>query len=294
MSMASSDPNRVRKAVIPVAGHGTRVLPATKAIPKELLPVVDRPLIQYVVDEAREAGIEHIVFVTGRGKGAIEDYFDHAVELEQALEAKNKKEILDETMHSVLPAGAASFTRQQAPLGLGHAIWCARDIVGREPFAILLPDVIIKGEPGCLAQMTERYEAGTNVIAVEPVPENEVNKYGIIAPKGAADGDLIEMSGMVEKPDVGSAPSNLSITGRYILQPEIFDILANTGKGAGGEIQLTDAMAELMDRQRFFALTYRGESHDCGSKLGFVKANVAFGVDNPAFGAELRDWLRSR
>lgn len=284
----------IRKAVIPVAGHGTRVLPATKAIPKELLTVVDRPLIQYVVDEAREAGIEHIVFVTGRGKGAIEDYFDHAVELEQALQAKNKTEIYNDTMHSLLPAGGCSFTRQQAPLGLGHAIWCARDIVGREPFAILLPDVIIKGQPGCLKQMTDQYKDGSNVIAVEPVPENEVNKYGIIAPRGDASGSLVEMSGMVEKPAVGDAPSNLSITGRYILQPEIFDILANTGKGAGGEIQLTDAMDELMTSQPFYALAYEGESHDCGSKLGFIKANVAYGLHRDDFGAGFKAWLKDR
>ncbi|MEM6649012.1 MAG: UTP--glucose-1-phosphate uridylyltransferase, partial [Pseudomonadota bacterium] len=202
----------VRKAVIPVAGHGTRVLPATKAIPKELLTVVDRPLIHYVVDEAREAGIEHIVFVTGRGKGAIEDYFDHAVELETALQDKNKTAIYEDTMSSLLPAGAASFTRQQAPLGLGHAIWCARDIIGRDPFAILLPDVIIRGENGCLKQMADQYKDGANIIAVEPVPETEVDKYGIIAPKGDTDGPLIEMSGMVEKPSVKEAPSNLSIT----------------------------------------------------------------------------------
>lgn len=282
---------RVRKAVIPVAGHGTRVLPATKAIPKEMLTVVDRPLIHYVVDEAREAGIEHIVFVTGRGKGAIEDYFDHAVELETALQAKNKDAIYAETMTSLLPAGGASFTRQQAPLGLGHAIWCARDIIGHEPFAILLPDVIVRGKRGCLAQMMDHYHAGANIIAVEEVPRDEVNKYGIIAPKAEATGPLIEMSGMVEKPAVADAPSNLSIMGRYVLQPEIFEILENTGKGAGGEIQLTDAMAELMERQSFFAAGFDGTSHDCGSKLGFVQANIAFGLDHPEFGAALKDWM---
>lgn len=281
----------VRKAVIPVAGHGTRVLPATKSIPKEMLTVVDRPLIHYVVDEAREAGIEHIVFVTGRGKSAIEDYFDHAVELETALQAKNKTAIYEETMSSMLPAGGSSFTRQQAPLGLGHAIWCAKDMIGNDPFAILLPDVIVRAKRGCLAQMMDSYKPGSNLIAVEEVPQNDVNKYGIIAPKGDASGSLIEMSGMVEKPAVEDAPSNLSIMGRYILQPEIFDILANTGKGAGGEIQLTDAMAQLMEKQPFYAATYEGESHDCGSKIGFVKANIAFGLDRDDFGGELKEWI---
>ena len=284
----------IRKAVIPVAGHGTRVLPATKSIPKELLTVVDRPLIHYVVDEAREAGIEHIVFVTGRGKGAIEDYFDHAVELEDALQAKNKTEIYEETMTSLLPAGAASFTRQQAPKGLGHAIWCARDIIGNDPFAILLPDVIIQGQPGCLKQMVESYEPGSNIIAVEEVPQSEVSSYGIIAPKGEVSGRTIEMSGMVEKPAVEDAPSNLSITGRYILQADIFPILANTGKGAGGEIQLTDAMAELMEKQPFYAYRYEGESHDCGSKLGFVKANVAYALAREGLAGDLREWMKGR
>ncbi len=289
--MAISSP--IRKAVIPVAGFGTRVLPATKSIPKELLPVVDRPLIHYVVDEAREAGIEHIVFVTGRNKGAIEDYFDHAVELEQALQAKKKTAIYEDTMTSVLPAGGCSFTRQQAALGLGHAIWCARDIVGQEPFAVLLPDVIIQGAPNCLKQMVDKYQDGHNIIAVEEVPKDEVNKYGIIAPKGEAKGPLIEMSGMVEKPDVDKAPSNLSITGRYILQPEVFDILATTGKGAGGEIQLTDAMADLMAKQPFEALVYEGKSHDCGSKIGFVKANVAYAMARDDLSGELKSWLSS-
>ncbi|MEZ5985269.1 MAG: UTP--glucose-1-phosphate uridylyltransferase, partial [Hyphomonas sp.] len=225
---------RVRKAVLPVAGFGTRVLPATKAIPKEMLPVVDRPAIQYVVDEALEAGIEHIVFVTGRNKGAIEDYFDHSYELETSLKAKGKDKILEQVEATRLPAGTASFVRQQEPLGLGHAIWCARDIIGNEPFAILLPDVIVKGQPSCLAQMTEAYDkVGGNIVAVDPVPQERVSSYGVIAPV-ERDGRLIRMSGMVEKPPVESAPSNLAITGRYILQPEIFGLLADQGKGAGG------------------------------------------------------------
>ena len=278
----------IRKVVIPVAGHGTRVLPATKTFPKELLPVVDRPLIHYVVEEAFEAGIEHVVFVTGRNKAAIEDYFDHAFELETSLKEKGKVDILEDVQSSIFTPGSTSFTRQQVPAGLGHAIWCARDIIGDEPFAISLPDVIIRGKPGCLKQMVDQYtKTGGNIIAVEEVPPHEVNKYGIIAPK-SQNGALMEMSGMVEKPAIEDAPSNFSITGRYILQPEIFDLLAKTGKGAGGEIQLTDAMAELLGLQQFFALNFAGESHDCGSKLGWLKANLAFGADRPEFCADLK------
>lgn len=275
-------------AVIPVAGFGTRVLPMTKSIPKEMLPVVDRPLIQYVVDEAREAGIEHIVFVTGRGKGAIEDYFDHAPELENALDAKKKAAIKEETMHSVLPQGGCSFTRQQQAKGLGHAVWCARQIVGDKPFAVLLPDVIVRGPRSCLAQLMDQYEDGRNLLSVEEVPEEEVSKYGVIAPKGDASGNVIEMSGMVEKPERADAPSNLAVHGRYVLQPEIFDILENTGKGAGGEIQLTDAMADLMAKQPFYAVRFDGESHDCGSKAGFVMANLAFAMDRPEIAEVVR------
>ncbi|MBD3769064.1 MAG: UTP--glucose-1-phosphate uridylyltransferase GalU [Rhodobacterales bacterium] len=271
---------RVRKAVLPVAGFGTRVLPATKAIPKEMLPVVDRPAIQYVVDEALEAGIEHIVFVTGRNKGAIEDYFDHSYELETSLKAKGKDKILEQVEATRLPAGTASFVRQQEPLGLGHAIWCARDIIGNEPFAILLPDVIVKGQPSCLAQMTEAYDkVGGNIIAVDPVPQERVSSYGVIAPV-ERDGRLIRMSGMVEKPPVESAPSNLAITGRYILQPEIFGLLADQGKGAGGEIQLTDSMARLMETQDFYAYEFEGAPYDCGSKVGYFEAVLAHAVDN--------------
>ncbi|MBI1399469.1 UTP--glucose-1-phosphate uridylyltransferase GalU [Hyphomonas sp.] len=272
---------RIRKAVLPVAGLGTRVLPATKAIPKELLPVVDRPVIQYVVDEAREAGIEHIVFVTGRGKGAIEDYFDHAYELETQLNAKNKTDILAAVEASRLPAGASSFVRQQAPLGLGHAVWCARDVIGHEPFAVLLPDVIVKGKPSSLKQMADAFEkVGGNIIAVDPVPEDRVSSYGVIAPK-SRDGRLISMSGMVEKPPRETAPSNLAITGRYILQPEIFGLLEKQGAGAGGEIQLTDAMAKLMERQPFYAYEFEGTVHDCGNKTGYFEAVLTHALDNP-------------
>jgi UTP--glucose-1-phosphate uridylyltransferase len=284
---------RPRKAVIPVAGFGTRVLPASKSIPKELLPVVDRPLIHYIMEEALEAGIEHLCFVTGRGKGAIEDYFDEQVELQQALQKKNKTEILNSVMESVLEPGRTSFTRQQRAQGLGHAVWCARDIVGNEPFAVILPDVIIKGRPKALKEMMDRYEDGANLIAVEEVPEAEVNKYGIIAPKGEWQNGAVEMTGMVEKPDPKNAPSNFSITGRYILQPEIFGLLEEQEPGAGNEIQLTDSMATLLEKQRFLAVTFTGESHDCGSIEGFVKANMAFGVEDETIGRSLREFAKS-
>lgn len=282
----------IRKAVLPVAGHGTRVLPASKAIPKELLTVVDQPVLQYVVDEAREAGIEHFVFVTGRGKDAIEDYFDEAYELERSLAQKSSKaEILEDLKRTKLPPGAASFTRQQAPLGLGHAVWCAKDIVGNEPFAVLLPDVILRAKPSALGQMVEAYEkVGGNVIAVNPVPEDQVSSYGVITPK-SRNGRLIEMSGMVEKPQREEAPSNLKITGRYILQPEIFKLLEDQGKGAGGEIQLTDSMVRLMETQSFHAYEFEGEEFDCGSKAGYFEAVVAHALKHPETAKEARDIL---
>ncbi len=271
----------IKKAVLPVAGMGTRVLPATKAIPKELLPVVDRPVIQYVVDEALEAGIEHIVFVTGRGKSAIEDYFDCAYELEDQLKAKGKTAILAAVESSRLPAGASSFVRQQAPLGLGHAVWCARDVIGNEPFAVLLPDVMVKGRPSALKQMTDAFDrVGGNIIAVDPVPMERVSSYGVIAPE-SREGRLIRMSGMVEKPPAESAPSNLKITGRYILQPEIFALLESQERGAGGEIQLTDAMARLMQAQPFFAYEFEGREYDCGSKTGYFEAVLAYALEHP-------------
>jgi len=283
---------RIRKAVFPVAGLGTRVLPATKAIPKEMLPVFDRPAIQYVVEEAREAGIEHFVFVTGRNKGAIEDHFDRAYELEDSLRLKGKTELLA-TLEGELPIpGSMSFVRQQAPQGLGHAIWCARDVIGDEPFAVLLPDVIVKGEPtSCLAQMNAAFEeVGGNIIAVDEVPLDVVHKYGIIAPDGEprADG-LVRMTGMVEKPKAADAPSRLSITGRYILQPEIFALLADQDPGAGGEIQLTDAMARLMDKSDFHAIAYKGRSYDCGDKVGYLEACVAFALMDKELGGAARE-----
>lgn len=273
----------VRIAVMPVAGFGTRVLPATKTVPKEMLPVVDRPALQYVVDEALEAGIEHIVFITGRNKGAIEDYFDEAYELEAALAAKNKTELADELKRLRPKEGTMSFVRQQSARGLGHAVWCARDIVGDQPFAVLLPDVIIKSEPGCLKQMMDAYsEVGGNIIAVDEVPEADVSKYGVIAPKGRLDGPLIAMSGMVEKPAIEDAPSRYKITGRYILQPDVMDLLATQDTGAGGEIQLTDAMARAMDSgSPFHAFAYTGQDYDCGSKLGYFEAVLAHALDHP-------------
>ena len=278
----------IRKAVLPVAGLGTRVLPATKAIPKEMLPVFDRPAIQYVVDEAIAAGIEHFVFVTGRNKGAIEEYFDTAYELESTLREKNKTATLAE-LDAIRPeAGSMSFVRQQAPLGLGHAIWCARDIIGDEPFAILLPDVIVRAKQSCLAQMVDVYnDTGGNIIAVEQVPQKDVSKYGVIAPK-SREGNRIEMSGMVEKPPVETAPSNLAITGRYILQGKIFDYLKDQAAGAGGEIQLTDAMARLMDNDTFFAVEYDGMSYDCGDKLGYLRATLAHAIHNEELGDAAR------
>lgn len=284
---------KIKKAVLPVAGFGTRVLPATKTIPKEMLPVVDRPALQYVVDEAKAAGIEHFVFVTGRNKGAIEDYFDRAYELEYSLRQKGKTDIFEALDRDTPKAGTMSFVRQQSALGLGHAIWCARDVIGNDPFAILLPDVLIKAKTSCLAQMVKAYETvGGNVIAVDAVPQERVSSYGVIAPKGEANGRLIEMSGMVEKPPISEAPSNLKITGRYILQPEIMDILRTQEAGAGGEIQLTDAMASLMKTQPFHAYEYDGQDYDCGSKLGYFEAVLAFAQDHDEIGEGARKMIK--
>ncbi|MGQ7791543.1 UTP--glucose-1-phosphate uridylyltransferase GalU [Faunimonas sp. B44] len=287
--------NRIRKAVFPVAGLGTRFLPATKAMPKEMLTVVDRPIIQYAVDEAREAGIEHFVFVTGRNKSVIADHFDIQVELEMTLGERGKTKEL-ELLHRDLPEpGTTSFTRQQSPLGLGHAVWCARDIVGREPFALLLPDMLMQAPTGCLSQMLRAYERhGGNVIAVEEVPHDQVGSYGIVA-KGEEDETGFRITGMVEKPKPADAPSNLIISGRYILQPEIFDILSRHETGAGGEIQVTDAMLRLMETQRFTGVRFDGKTYDCGAKVGFLAANVAYALARPdiapGFRAELRDIL---
>ncbi len=279
-------PARVRKAVFPVAGLGTRFLPATKAMPKEMLTVVDRPLIQHVVDEARDAGIEHFIFVTGRNKGAIEDHFDRQPELEEILAARGKTVELEALMRDLPKAGCASFVRQQEPLGLGHAVWCARDIIGNEPFALLLPDVLVQ-TPGksCLAQMLDVYEKrGGNIVAVEPVPDDQIKNYGVVA-VGEADGNVFPITGMVEKPAPGTEPSNLTILGRYILQPEIFDFLSAQERGTGGEIQVTDSMLALLKKQPFYAVEYEGRAFDCGSKPGFLAANIAYALDRP----DLRD-----
>jgi UTP--glucose-1-phosphate uridylyltransferase len=279
----------VRKAVFPVAGLGTRFLPATKAFAKELLPIVDRPLIQYAVDEAREAGIEQMIFVTGRGKVGLEDYFDIAFELETVMRARGKSlEALEPTR---MPPGSIASVRQQEPLGLGHAVWCARDIVGDEPFAVLLPDDLMVGEPGCLAQMVEAYErVGGNIICVQEVPRDKTASYGVIAP-GQHDGRLTEIRGLVEKPRPEDAPSNLAVVGRYILQPEVMRILEDKETGAGGEIQLTDAMAKLIGKQPFHGVTFDGDRYDCGDKVGFVIANIALGLAREDVAPAIRAYI---
>jgi UTP--glucose-1-phosphate uridylyltransferase len=279
----------IRKAVFPVAGLGTRFLPATKAIPKEMLAIVDRPLIQYAVDEAREAGIEQMIFVTGRGKTAIVEHFDIAFELEQTMEERGKDlSILDSTRAT---PGDIITVRQQVPLGLGHAIWCARAIVGDDPFAIFLPDELMignEGGTGCMKQMVDAYEkVGGNVISVLEVPRTSVSSYGVIDP-GKEDGTLTEVKGLVEKPSVAEAPSNKIISGRYILQPEVMRVLETQGKGAGGEIQLTDAMAKMIGNQPFHAVTFDGARYDCGSKTGFVEATLALALQRPDMGDEVR------
>jgi UTP--glucose-1-phosphate uridylyltransferase len=279
----------VRKAIFPVAGLGTRLLPATKSIPKEMITIVDRPLIQYAVDEAREAGIEEMIFVTGRGKSSLVDYFDQAFELETTMREKGKS--LDVLEPSNARFGEIVTVRQQQPLGLGHAVWCAREIVGEEPFAVLLPDELMYGKPGCLAQMVEAYgKVGGNIVAALEVPDSETHKYGVIDP-GASDGRLTEIKGMVEKPAPGTAPSNLMLPGRYILQPEVMKALHAQEPGAGGEIQLTDAMAKLIGEQPFNAYRFEGERYDCGSAAGFVIANLAMAMERSDIASAVRGFL---
>ncbi len=276
----------VRKAVFPVAGLGTRFLPATKAIPKEMLPIVDSPLIQYAVNEAREAGIEQMIFVTGRGKSVIEDHFDIAFELEHTMTSRGKD--VSVLANTRLSPGNCVYVRQQEPLGLGHAIWCARDIIGDEPFAIFLPDEFMHGSPGCMKQMVDAYhQIGGNIISVLEVPPNDVSSYGVIAP-GAASGAVTEVLGLVEKPKVEDAPSNLIVSGRYILQPEVMRILEGQEKGAGGEIQLTDAMAQMIGQQPFNAVTFNGNRYDCGSKVGYIEANLALALQRPDMAEQVR------
>ncbi len=292
--MSAKPPRKVRKVVFPVAGLGTRFLPATKVIPKEMLTVVDKPVIQYAVEEAIEAGIEHFVFVTGRGKNAIEDHFDLAYELEATLKARGKTAEI-EILKATRPLyGTASFVRQQEPLGLGHAVWCARDIVGNEPFALALPDMLIHGKPGCLAQMIETYNNhGGNVVAVEEVPHEHVNRYGVIALGKTFNERTHSITAMVEKPKIEDAPSDLIISGRYILQPEIFEKLATQKPGTGGEIQLTDSMIALLSEQDFFAYKFDGKTYDCGDKIGYLAANVAYALDRPDIGPKFRPVLNA-
>ncbi len=279
---------RIRKAVFPVAGLGTRLLPATKSMPKEMLTIVDRPLIQYAVDEAREAGIEQMIFVTGRGKAALDDYFDIGFELEATMRGRGKS--LDALAPSRSRFGEIVSVRQQQPLGLGHAVWCARHVVGDEPFAVLLPDDLMV--PGALKQMVAAYaELGGNIVLTEEVPRERTASYGVITP-GVAKGRAVEVKGLVEKPQPPEAPSNLAVIGRYILQPEIMGILDAQEPGAGGEVQLTDAMAKLIGRQPFHAVTVDAVRHDCGHKAGFVLANLALGMADPEISPKLRDFLR--
>jgi UTP--glucose-1-phosphate uridylyltransferase len=287
----------IRKAVFPVAGLGTRFLPATKAMPKEMLPVVDRPLIQHVVDEARDAGIEHLIFVTGRNKGVIEDHFDRQFELEMTLLQRQRQAALDLLRQDLPGPGSTSFTRQQEPLGLGHAVWCARELIGHEPFALLLPDVLVQHERGCLAQMIDAARAlgeKANIVALEEVPLERIDQYGVVG-VGEKKGNVFSITSMVEKPPRERAPSNLILTGRYILQPEILDLLAKQDRGAGGEIQLTDAMIALSKTQAFYGLKFDGRSFDCGSKIGFLAANVSYALARediaPAFRAEIKKIL---
>jgi UTP--glucose-1-phosphate uridylyltransferase len=279
----------IRKAVFPVAGLGTRFLPATKAMPKEMLTIVDRPLIQMVVDEAREAGIEHMIFVTGRNKGVIEDHFDKQYELESTLSKRGKTVELTQLSQDLPSAGQTSFTRQQEPKGLGHAVWCAREIVGHEPFAVVLPDMIMKAKPGCLKQMIDAYNArgGGNVIAVEEAPWEHVHRYGIVGAENWTSNSF-NITAMIEKPKREDAPSNLIISGRYILQPEIFAEIEKVKPGAGGEIQITDAMKSLMVLQPFHGLKFNGKTYDCGDKVGFLAANVAYGLDRPDLSPDFR------
>jgi UTP--glucose-1-phosphate uridylyltransferase len=284
-------PKPVRKAVFPVAGLGTRFLPATKAMPKEMLPVVDKPLIQYAVEEAQEAGIEEFVFVTGRAKSAIENHFDHSVELEQTLRARKEEEALRSVLEWLPPPGHISYTRQQEPLGLGHAVWCARNFIGDEPFAVLLADDLILAKPGCLKQMVDMHrEVGGNLVAIEEVPSEETRRYGILEP-GATKGRLTAARGVVEKPVPEKAPSRLGIIGRYILEPMVLTILEHQERGAGNEIQLTDAMARAIGLIPFHGLRFDGQRFDCGSKVGYLEANIAFALQREDMSERVREML---
>jgi UTP--glucose-1-phosphate uridylyltransferase len=284
-------PRPVRTAVLPVAGMGTRFLPATKAVPKEMLPVVDKPVVQYAIEEAREAGIERFVMVTGRGKAVIEDHFDHAFELEALLAERGKTKDLDAQRAEIPETGSMMFTRQQQPLGLGHAVWCARHVVGNEPFAVLLPDDLLWGTPGALKQMVDVYNRlGGCVVLAEELPREKTKLYGIVDP-GKTEGNVTEVKGVVEKPDPAKAPSTLCVIGRYILQPELFAELDRKERGAGGEIQLTDSMVRLIGRMPFHAVKTNCARYDCGDKLGFLQANIAVGLSRPDIAPGLEAFL---
>jgi UTP--glucose-1-phosphate uridylyltransferase len=284
---------RVRKAIFPVGGLGTRFLPATKAMPKEMLPVVDKPLIQYAVEEAQAAGIEEFIFVTGRDKTAIEDHFDHSFELEHTLESRGKKAELEGLRRWLPKPGSTAYTRQQEPLGLGHAVWCARSLVGNEPFAVLLADDLILAKTPCLKQMVDAYpEVRGNLIAVMDVAREHVNRYGIVK-SGRDDGRLVQVQGLVEKPAPDKAPSNVAVIGRYILEPSVFEHLDRQNRGAGGEIQLTDALATLIGRSPFHGLRFDGKRFDCGDKVGFFEANLAFALARQDIGADVRGILKN-
>ena len=291
--MSQNNIKPVRKAIFPVAGLGTRFLPATKAMPKEMLPINDRPLIQHVFEEARDAGIEEFIFVTGRHKNMLEEHFDYQPELEQTLQARGKDDMIAKIRNSEMPAGKLFLTRQPKPLGLGHAVWCAQKLIGDEPFAIILPDDLVNYEEGCLTQMINAYnEYGGNIVAVKDVPRAETSKYGILD-INKDDGDIVSIKGLIEKPAPEDAPSTLSIIGRYILQPEVFNHLAAFETGAGNEIQLTDAMAKLLGKQAFHGLRFKGDHFDCGSRLGFIAANLAYSLKDEEIGDGVRDLLQA-
>lgn len=288
-------PTPIKTAVIPVAGLGTRFLPATKAVPKEMMNIVDRPMLQYIVDEAMEAGIEHICFVTGRNKQVIEDYFDVAFELEATLEARgpSKAKILANVRSQTPRAGSMTFTRQQGALGLGHAVWCARDVVGDQPFAVLLPDMLMNGDRGCLAQMMDVYNTkGGNVVSVEECAPDQAHNYGIVS-MGAKDDKSFEITGMVEKPEKGTAPSNFFLNGRYILDNEVMKKLSTQEPGAGGEIQLTDSMLALMGEQKFHGVPFAGETYDCGNKMGFIEANIKMALKDADIADDVRAMMKA-
>jgi UTP--glucose-1-phosphate uridylyltransferase len=290
--MTSSNFKPIRKAVFPVAGLGTRFLPATKVMPKEMLPINDRPLIQHVYEEARDAGIEEFIFVTGRHKQMLEEHFDYQPELMETLKGRGKDDMLQKVSDSEMPAGKLFTTRQPRPLGLGHAIWCAKKLIGDEPFAILLPDDLVLNGQGCLSQMVDTYnEKGGNVIAVKEVPNSETSKYGIVD-IGKEENNVTEVKGLVEKPKPEEAPSNLSVVGRYILQPEVLDYLSAFETGAGNEIQLTDSMAKLIGSQPFYGLKFEGQHYDCGSRLGFIEANIAYGMADSDIGDDVKEILK--